>query len=84
MPAAGPAERELLNRYAPAFEQLEGPVAMLCEGATLRMPPQPALSGGGPIARFLCDPLVGGDLTRIRHRTTAANGGPAVTIEVRA
>jgi RNA polymerase sigma-70 factor, ECF subfamily len=79
-------ERELLNRYVAAFEHadMEGLVALLREDATLRMPPQPLLSGGVRIAHFFLDTVARGDLTRIRHRPTWANGRPAVTIEVRA
>lgn len=85
-PAAGPAERELLNRYVAAFEQadMDGLVALLREDAMLRMPPQPSLGGGLQIARFFLETVAQGDLTRIRHRPTWANGRPAVTIEVRA
>ena len=83
---AGPAERELLSRYVTAFEQadMNGLVALLREDATLRMPPQPALAGGSEIARFFLETVAQGDLTRIRHRPTSANGRPAVTIELRA
>jgi RNA polymerase sigma-70 factor, ECF subfamily len=85
-PAAGAAERELLGRYVAAFEQadMDGLVALLREDALLRMPPQPALRGGLEIARFFLETVAQGDLTRIRHRPTSANGRPAVTIEVRA
>lgn len=85
-PAADPAERELLNRYVAAFEHadMDGLVALLREDAMLRMPPQPSLSGGLRIARFFLETIAQGDLTRIRHRPTWANGRPAVTIEVRA
>jgi RNA polymerase sigma-70 factor (ECF subfamily) len=85
-PAAGPDERELLNRYVAAFEHadMDGLVALLREDATLRMPPQPMLAGGLRIARFFLEAVAQGDLTRIRHRPTWANGRPAVTIEVRA
>jgi RNA polymerase sigma-70 factor (ECF subfamily) len=84
--AADPAERELLNRYVAAFEHadMDGLVALLSEDATLRMPPQPSLGGGLQIARFFLETVARGDLTRIRHRPTWANGRPAVTIEVRA
>jgi len=83
---ADPAERELLNRYVAAFENddMHGLVAILREDATLRMPPQPSLKGGLPIARFFLETVARGDLTRIRHRPTWANGRPAVTIELRA
>ena len=84
-PAAGPDERELLDRYVAAFEHadMDGLVALLRDDATLRMPPQPSLSGGLQIARFFLETVAHGDLTRIRHRPTWANRRPAVTIEVR-
>ena len=84
--AAGPGERELLGRYVAAFEHadMDGLVALLREDASLRMPPQPSLRGGVQIARFFFDAVAHGDLTRIRHRPTWANGRPAVTIELRA
>jgi RNA polymerase sigma-70 factor (ECF subfamily) len=84
-PAAGPAERELLNRYVAAFEHadMDGLVALLREDAVLRMPPQPSLTGGLRIAHFFLETVAQGDLTRIRHAPTWANGRPAVTIEVR-
>jgi RNA polymerase sigma-70 factor, ECF subfamily len=83
---ADPAERELLDRYVAAFEHadVDGLVSLLREDATLRMPPQATLVGGLEIARFFHETVAGGDLTRIRHRPTWANGRPAVTIEVRA
>jgi hypothetical protein len=46
------------------------------------MPPQPDLAGGAQIAHFFLDTVARGDLTRIRHRPTSANGRPAVTIEL--
>jgi RNA polymerase sigma-70 factor (ECF subfamily) len=84
--AADPTDRELLNRYVAAFEHadMDGLVALLSEDATLRMPPQPSMTGGLQIARFFLETVAHGDLTRIRHRPTWANGRPAVTIEVRA
>jgi RNA polymerase sigma-70 factor, ECF subfamily len=85
-PAAGPAERELLGRYVAAFEHadMDGLVALLREDALLRMPPQQLVGGGVRIARFFLETVARGDLTRIRHRPTWANGRPAVTIELRA
>jgi RNA polymerase sigma-70 factor, ECF subfamily len=82
---AGPDERELLNRYVAAFEyaDMDGLVALLRQDAALRMPPQ-SVSGGLQIARFFLETVAQGDLTRIRHRPTWANGRPAVTIELRA
>ena len=84
--AADPAERELLCRYVAAFDHadMDGLVALLREDATLRMPPQPSLRGRLEIARFFLEKIAAGDLTRIRHRPTWANGRPAVTVEVRA
>lgn len=84
--AADPAERELLDRYAAVFEaaDMDGLVALLRADATLRMPPGPSVRGGLRIARFLLEVVARGDLTRIRHRPSRANGGPAVTIELRA
>jgi RNA polymerase sigma-70 factor (ECF subfamily) len=84
--AADPAERELLNRYVAVFEDadMEGLVALLREEALLRMPPQPSVSGGLQIARFFLETLAKGDLTRIRHRPTWANGRPAFTVQLRA
>ena len=74
------------RRYVAAFEHedMDGLVALLREDATLRMPPQPTLKGGHEIARFFRETVAHGDLTRIRHRPTSANGRPAVTIELRA
>jgi RNA polymerase sigma-70 factor (ECF subfamily) len=85
-PAADPAERDLLHRYVSVFENadMDGLVALLREDAYLRMPPQPSLSGGLQIANFFLETISQGDLTRIRHRPTSANGRPAVTIEARA
>src|SRR6202035_5212819 len=57
---------------------------LLREDATLRMPPQPSLTGGPQIARFFLEVVAEGDLTRIRHRPTWANARPAATIELRA
>jgi RNA polymerase sigma-70 factor (ECF subfamily) len=84
--SADPAERELLKRYVAAFEDadMDALVALLREDATLRMPPQATLVGGREIARFFHDTVARGELARIRHRPTWANGRPAVTIEVRA
>ena len=83
--AADSSERELLDRYVSAFERADMArlVALLREDATLRMPPQPSLHGGQEIARFFLEVVAGGDLTRIRHRPTWANGRPAVTAELR-
>ena len=42
------------------------------------------VEGGLGIARFFLETVADGDLTRIRHRPTWANGRPAVTIHLRA
>ena len=63
---------------------MDGLVALLRDDATLAMPPEPSLSGGRSIAHFFLENVAEGDLARIRHRPTWANGRPAVTIEVRA
>ena len=84
-PAADAAERALLNRYVAAFEHadMDGLLALLREDATLRMPPQPSVTGGRAIARFFLDAVAHGDLTRIRHTPTWANGRPAFTVQFR-
>jgi RNA polymerase sigma-70 factor (ECF subfamily) len=81
---AGPAERELLGRYVDAFEHddVDGLVSLLREDAMLRMPPRPSLVGAAQIARFFRETVAHGDLTRIRHIPTWANGRPAVTIHL--
>ncbi len=80
--AAGTEERELLDRYISAFEtdDMDGLLALLREDALLRMPPQPDLFSGARIAWFFHDDVARGDLKRIRHTATWANGRPAVTI----
>jgi RNA polymerase sigma-70 factor (ECF subfamily) len=82
--AADPAERELLARFVAAFEtdDMDGLVSLLREDAQLKMPPQPDLGGGPEIARFFRDTVARGNLSRIRHTATWANGRPAVTIHV--
>jgi RNA polymerase sigma-70 factor (ECF subfamily) len=83
--APDPDERELLDRYVAVFEHddIDGLVALLRDDAMLRMPPQPSLIGGSEIARFFYESVAHGDLTRIRHTATWANGRPAVTIHAR-
>jgi RNA polymerase sigma-70 factor, ECF subfamily len=79
-----PDERELLERFVAVFEHddMDGLVSLLREDAMLRMPPQPSILGGLQIAYFFRDAVAQGDLTRIRHAATWANGRPAVTINV--
>lgn len=85
-PAPDPAERELLHRYVAAFDEadMDGLVALLREDATLRMPPQPSVSGGLAIAQFLLETIAHGDLRRIRHTPTWASGRPAFTVQLQA
>ena len=79
-----PNERELLERFVAVFEHddMDGLVSLLREDAMLRMPPQPSLFGGLQIAQFFRDAVAHGDLSRIKHTATWANGRPAVTINV--
>ncbi|HET6865732.1 MAG TPA: sigma-70 family RNA polymerase sigma factor [Solirubrobacteraceae bacterium] len=81
-----PDERELLERFVAVFEHddMDGLVSLLREDALLRMPPQPSLLGGLQIAQFFRDTVAHGDLTRIKHTATWANGRPAVTINLEA
>ena len=79
-----PEERELLERFVAVFEHddMDGLVSLLREDATLRMPPQPSVLGGLEIAHFFRDAVAHGDLSRIKHAATWANGRAAVTINV--
>jgi len=76
---ASPADRELVGRYAMAFENadLAALVRMLREDAVLEMPPLPGwLRGRDMVVRFLGAHVLGrpGDW---RMTPTAANGQPA-------
>jgi RNA polymerase sigma-70 factor, ECF subfamily len=81
-----PDERELLDRFVAVFEHddMDGLVSLLQEDAMLRMPPQPSMLGGLQIAHFFRDAVAHGNLRRIKHTATWANGRPAVTINVEA
>lgn len=81
-----PGERDLLERFVAAFERddMDGLVSLLREDAMLHMPPQPDVFGGLQIARFFRDAVAQGNLRRIKHAATWANGRPAVTINVEA
>lgn len=74
--------QETLLRAWQALDRFEPLVSLLREDAMLRMPPQPSMLGGLQIARFFRDAVAHGDLTRIKHTATWANGRPAVTIDV--
>jgi SnoaL-like domain/Sigma-70, region 4 len=79
LPRSG-AERELVGRFADAFESgdVDAIVALLTDDAWLTMPPVP-LEYQGPVAigRFLSSVPAGGDLARFRLVATRANGQPA-------
>jgi RNA polymerase sigma-70 factor (TIGR02960 family) len=89
LPAAGreraplphsPRERELVGRFADAFESgdVDGIVALLTDDAWLTMPPVPLqYQGPAAIARFLSTVPAGGALARFRLIPTRANGQPA-------
>lgn len=75
-----PRERELVGRFAEAFEggDIDGIVALLSDDATLTMPPEPfSYRGRDVLARFLATVPAGGDLERFRLVATRANGQPA-------
>jgi RNA polymerase sigma-70 factor (ECF subfamily) len=74
-----PADRELLGRYAAAFENADvtALTALLRHDATLEMPPQPVwFAGRGPVTRFLAATVLG-EAGKFRMVPTAANGQPA-------
>jgi RNA polymerase sigma-70 factor (TIGR02960 family) len=74
------AERELVTRFADAFEggDVEAVVGLLTHDARLTMPPEPFEFHGPPaIARFLSTVPAAGALERFRLVPTRANGQPA-------
>jgi RNA polymerase sigma-70 factor (TIGR02960 family) len=74
------AERELVGRFARAFEagDVAGIVAMLTEDAIGRMPPEPAeYEGHAALAAFLEDRFRWRGDRRMRLVPTRANGQPA-------
>jgi RNA polymerase sigma-70 factor (ECF subfamily) len=82
---ASPADRELLRRYAAAFETADigALTRLLREDAVLEMPPWPAwFAGRDLIGRFLSSQVFGqpGDFRMTR---TAANGQPALAAYLR-
>jgi RNA polymerase sigma-70 factor (TIGR02960 family) len=75
-----PRERELVGRFADAFEggDVDGIVALLTDDAWLTMPPVPLhYQGPAAIAQFLSTVPAGGALERFRLVPTRANGQPA-------
>ena len=76
---AGPADRELVSRYAAAFENADmaALVALLREDAVLEMPPLPGwFRGRDAVAAFLGTHVLGRP-GGFRMIPTAANGQPA-------
>jgi RNA polymerase sigma-70 factor (TIGR02960 family) len=74
------AERELVGRFAEAFEQddIDGLVALLTEDASITMPPEPEeYIGHAAIAAFLRDRIRGRAGRGVRLVPTRANGQPA-------
>jgi RNA polymerase sigma-70 factor, ECF subfamily len=80
--AAGPQQRELLDRYVAAFENadISALVGLLTEDAVLEMPPTPSwFAGRETIGRFLgAKVLTAPGLFRMVP--TEANGQPAMTM----
>jgi RNA polymerase sigma-70 factor (TIGR02960 family) len=79
-PPDSAAERELVGRFARAFESgdVESVVALLSEDARLTMPPEPMEYVGRPgIHRFLSTVPARGELQRFKLVATRANGQPA-------
>jgi RNA polymerase sigma-70 factor (TIGR02960 family) len=80
------AERELIRRFADAFERgdVEALVALLTEDAKLAMPPQPfEYHGRQAIGAFFSTVPAGGAIERIRLVPTRANGQPAFACYLR-
>ncbi|MGH2797071.1 MAG: sigma-70 family RNA polymerase sigma factor [Thermoleophilaceae bacterium] len=77
---SSPQERELVGRFADAFESgdVDGVVALLRTDAWLTMPPEPLeYQGHAAIAGFLSTVPAGGALERFRLVPTRANTQPA-------
>jgi len=75
-----PADRDLVGRYAAAFENADmaGLVALLREDAVLEMPPLPGwFRGRAAVARFLGIKVMRG-MGEFQMMPTAANGQPAL------
>jgi RNA polymerase sigma-70 factor (TIGR02960 family) len=75
-----PEEREIVARFATAFEagDVPGVVALLTDDALMTMPPEPLeYQGPAAIGRFLSTVPAAGALERFRLVPTRANGQPA-------
>src|SRR3954453_17962411 len=83
---SSPRERELVDRFADAFEggDVDAIVALLTDDAWLTMPPVPLeYQGPAAIGNFLSVVPAGGDLQRFRMVPTRANGQPAFGLYLR-
>src|SRR3954452_3536033 len=83
---SSPRERELVDRFADAFEggDVDAIVALLTDDAWLTMPPVPLeYQGPAAIGTFLSLVPAGGDLQRFRMVPTRANGQPAFGVYLR-
>ncbi|HEX8743459.1 MAG TPA: sigma-70 family RNA polymerase sigma factor [Thermoleophilaceae bacterium] len=81
-----PAERELVGRFAEAFESadIDALVELLTDDARFSMPPETfEYTGREAVGRFLSTVPAGGRLDRFRLVPTRANGQPAFAIYVR-
>lgn len=79
-PPDSPAEREIVGRFAQAFESgdVGAVVALLSDDARLTMPPEPIeYQGRGAIHAFFTTVPAGGALERFTLVPTRANGQPA-------
>jgi RNA polymerase sigma-70 factor (TIGR02960 family) len=79
-PPGSAAERELVGRFARAFESgdLDTVVTLLTDDARLTMPPEPVeYQGAAAIRAFFSTVPAGGELERLKLVATRANGQPA-------
>jgi RNA polymerase sigma-70 factor (TIGR02960 family) len=85
-PPGSAAERDLVGRFARAFESgdIRSVVALLSADARMTMPPEPMEYVGPPeIQRFLSTVPAGGELQRFKLIATRANGQPALACYLR-
>ncbi len=85
-PVGSPEERELVGRFARAFEagDVGSVVALLSQDARMTMPPEPMeYVGPAEIRRFLSIVPAGGALERFKLVATRANGEPAFACYLR-
>jgi RNA polymerase sigma-70 factor (ECF subfamily) len=83
---SSPREREIVARFADAFEAGDIPaiVGLLSDDALLTMPPEPyQFTGATAIGQFFATVPAGGRLDRIRLIHTRANSQPALAAYLR-